>query len=198
LIDHVIYVDPDLERGIETFADEYGVAPEPGGSHRGIGTRNALIGLRSQAYLEIMGIDEDQDVAPADRPFGLDRTSVPRFVAWCARAARPLEETAAIGRAAGLDLGEILTMSRRRPDGSTFSWTMTTPWTNRYDMLPFYIDWGAGASPAASLQPALTLVSLTLMHPQPGRIRAILEALGEDEVAVERASTPELKVRLRR
>ena len=198
LIDHVIYVDPDLERGIRTFAEQYGVAATPGGSHRGIGTRNALIGLRSPAYLEVMGIDEDQDVAAADRPFGLDRTSVPRFVAWCARAARPLETTVAIARDAGLDLGEIRTMSRRRPDGSTFSWTMTNPWANRSDVLPFYIDWGDGASPAASLSPALTLVSLTLVHPKPERIRAILDALGEDEVDIERGSTPELKVRLHR
>jgi len=198
LIDHVIYVDPDLERGIQAFADEYGAVAVPGGSHRGIGTRNALIGLRSPAYLEVMGIDYEQDVAPADRPFGLDRTSVPRFVAWCARAARPLEVTVAIARAAGLDLGGIRTMSRRRPDGSTFSWTMTTPWANRYDVLPFYIDWGESRSPAASLPPVLTLVSLTLIHPQSERIRAILDALGENEVNVEKGSTPELKVRLRR
>lgn len=198
MIDHIIYADPDLERGIQTFADEYGVAAVPGGSHRGIGTRNALIGLDSPAYLEVMGIDDGQDVAPAKRPFGLDRTSVPRFVAWCARAARPLEQTVAIARTTGLDLGEIRAMSRRRPDGSTFSWTMTTPWAGRYDVLPFYIDWGGGASPAASLSPALTLVSLTLVHPQSERIRAMLEALGEDEVAVERGSTPELKVCLRR
>ena len=198
MIDHVIYLDPDLDRGIQTFADEYGAAAVPGGSHRGIGTRNALIGLRSPAYLEVMGIDDEQDVAPADRPFGLDRSSVPRFVAWCARAARPLEATVAIARAAGLDLGEIQTMSRRRPDGSTFSWTMTSPWAERYDVLPFYIDWGDGASPAASLPPTLALVSLTLVHPQPERIRAILDALGEDEVDVERGSTPELKVRLQR
>ncbi|HEY1867685.1 MAG TPA: VOC family protein [Candidatus Cybelea sp.] len=198
MIDHVIYVDPDLERGIRTFADEYGVAAVPGGSHRGIGTRNALIGLRSPAYLEVMGIDYDQDVAPADRPFGLDTTSVPRFVAWCARAARPLEATVAIAHAAGLDLGEIRTMSRRRPDGSTFSWTMTNPWANRYDVLPFYIDWGDGASPATSLPPTLTLASLTLVHPQLERIRAMLDALGEDEVEVQRGPAPELKVQLSR
>ena len=197
LIDHIIYVDPDLERGIQKFAEEYGVAAIPGGSHRGIGTRNALIGLRSPAYLEVMGIDHDQDVAPGNRPFELDRTSVPRFVAWCARAPRPLEATVTIAAAAGLDLGEIRTMSRRRPDGSTFSWTMTTPWAKRYDVLPFYIDWGDGGNPAASLPPALTLVSLTLVHPKPERIRAMLDVLGEDDVDVESGSTPELKVRLR-
>ena len=158
---------------------------------------NALIGLRSPAYLEVMGIDHRQDVAPAERPFALDRTSLPRFVAWCARAARPLEATVEIAAAAGLDLGEIRTMSRRRPDGSTFSWTMTTPWAKRYDVLPFYIDWGDGASPAASLPPALTLVSLTLVHPQPERIRSMLDALGEAEVDVESGPAPELKVQLR-
>jgi hypothetical protein len=88
----------------------------------------------------------------------------------------------AIARTAGLDLGEILTMSRRRTDGSTFFWTMTSPWANRYEVLPFYIDWGDGASPAASLPPVLTLVSLTLVHPQSGRVRAMLDALGEDDL----------------
>ena len=104
----------------------------------------------------------------------------------------------AIARAAGLDLGAIRTMSRRRPDGSTFSWTMTNPWANRYDVLPFYIDWGDGASPAESLTPVLTLAALTLVHPQPERIRAMLDALGEDAVDVKRGATPELKVELRR
>jgi hypothetical protein len=75
---------------------------------------------------------------------------------------------------------------------------MTSPWANRYEVLPFYIDWGDGASPAASLPPVLTLVSLTLVHPQSGRVRAMLDALGEDDVAIESASTPELKIRLRR
>jgi Glyoxalase-like domain len=198
LIDHIIYADPDLERGVARFAEEFGVQAAPGGSHRGIGTKNALIGLRSAAYLEIMGIDDKQDVPSAKRPFNLDRGSTPRYVAWCARAARPLEETVALARSAGLDLGEILTMSRQLPDGSTISWTMTSPFGNRYDVLPFYIDWGAGTSPAASLSPVLTLSSLTLVHPESQRIQGILEALGEDEVAVEVGSTPELRVELRR
>ncbi|HYL27338.1 MAG TPA: VOC family protein, partial [Candidatus Nitrosotalea sp.] len=81
---------------------------------------------------------------------------------------------------------------------STFSWTMTDPWADRYDVLPFYIDWGDGASPAASLTPVLTLVSLTLVHPQAERVRAMLDALGEDEVDVASAPTPALKVELSR
>jgi hypothetical protein len=197
MIDHIIYADPDLDRAVRTFAREYGVSAAAGGVHRGFGTRNALIGL-GQAYLELVGIDPEQNVAPAQRLFGLDDGSRPGFVAWCARSPRTLQETRAIARAEHCDLGEIMAMSRERPDGSTISWTLTSPHANRCGVLPFYIDWGDAPTPAASLPPLLTLISLTLLHPEPDRIRAILDALGEDQVDVKGGSRPSLLVELRR
>lgn len=197
MIDHVIYAAPDLDRAVQKFADEYGVQATPGGAHPGFGTRNALIGLGTRTYLEIVGIDYEQDLPPAKRFLRLDSESPSRFVAWCARAERPLHETVAIARAVGLDLGEIIAMSRQRPDGSTMSWALTSPFANRYDVLPFYIDWGGSSNPATSLPPLLTLVSLTLVHPEADRIRAILDVLGEEEVEVEQGPEPMLEVELR-
>jgi hypothetical protein len=86
------------------------------------------------------GLDPEQDVLAIQRLFALDVSSTPRFISWCARAARPLAETVAVAREAGLDLGEILPMSRTRPDGGVIAWTMTSPFADRAGgVLPFYI-----------------------------------------------------------
>ena len=198
MIDHIIYASPDLDSGVQKFATDYGIEPSPGGRHPGFGTRNALIGLGARAYLEILGIDDGQDVPPTKRFLQLERGSPPGFIAWCARADRPLRETVEVARATGYDPGEIITMSRKWSDGSTMSWNLTSPLANRYGVLPFYIDWGRLPNPATLLPPLLTLVSLTLVHPEPTRIRAILDALGEDEVEVEHGALPALQVNLLR
>jgi hypothetical protein len=89
-------------------------------------------------------------------------------------------------------------MSRARPDGSVIAWTMTSPFAERAGgVLPFYIDWGKAAHPASALPPALSLVSLTIVHPDANRIRAILDALGERDVRVEAGPIPGLRVVLR-
>jgi hypothetical protein len=198
LIDHIIYAAPDLERAVSDANREYGVAPVPGGRHSGFGTRNALVGLGNRTYLELVGIDREQSIPASARLFALDELSTPRFVTWCARAARPLAQTVAAAGEAGLDLGEIVSMSRTRPDGSIIAWTMTSPFADRAGgVLPFYIDWGEAAHPASALPARLSLVSLTAVHPDANRIRAILDALGEREVRVEAGPAPELRVVLR-
>ncbi|MBC5826412.1 MAG: VOC family protein, partial [Candidatus Eremiobacteraeota bacterium] len=200
-VDHIIYTDPDLRNGIATFAATYGVKAMPGGRHLGFGTRNALIGLGEESYLEIVALDPEQDVPASKRFLRLEEHSMPGFATWCARANRPLEETVAIAREAGLDLGEISWMSRKRQDGSTISWRWTSRWTSpfaaREAVLPFYVDWGDAAHPASTLPPLLTLVSLTCLHPDIERIRDLLRALGEDCVETQYGPEPSLRVRLR-
>jgi Glyoxalase-like domain len=198
LIDHIVYASPDLDRGVQAFAAAYGIEPTPGGRHLGFGTRNALIGLGERAYLEILALDDEEDMPPSKRFLQLERGSPPRFIAWCAHANRPLQETVEIARAAGCDFGEIISMSRKRTDGSTMSWKLTSPLGNRDGVLPFYVDWGSTPNPATLLPPLLTLVSFTLAHPEPNRIRAILVALGEDEIEVKLGPAPALQVNLRR
>jgi hypothetical protein len=198
LIDHIIYAAPDLERAIGDVRGRYGVSPVPGGRHPGYGTRNALVGLGESMYLELVGIDREQAVPASKRLFELDETSAPRYVAWCARASRPLARTIDAARGAGLDLGEIISMSRARPDGSIIAWTMTSPFAERAGgVLPFYIDWGSAAHPASDLPAVLSLGSLTAIHPDADRIRAILDALGERAVRVEEGPAAGLRVVLR-
>jgi hypothetical protein len=198
LIDHIIYAAPDLERAIGDVRGRYGVSPVPGGRHPGYGTRNALVGLGESLYLELVGIDREQTVPAAKRLFALDETSTPRYVAWCARAARPLAQTIDAARSAGVDLGEIISMSRARSDGSIVAWNMTSPFAERAGgVLPFYIDWGSAAHPASGLPAVLSLESLTAIHPDAERIRSILDALGERAVRIEEGPAPGLRVVLR-
>jgi Glyoxalase-like domain len=198
VIDHLVYAAPSLERAVADITAEYHVAAVPGGRHPGYGTRNALVGLGKSFYLELVGIDTEQAVPARGRLFSLDESAPPRYVTWCARAPRPLAQTVAVARAAGVDLGEILSMSRTRPDGSVIAWTVTSPFADRAGgVLPFYIDWGAGAHPASALPAQLSLVSLTAIHPDADFVRATLEALGEHDVRVEAGPLPELRVVMR-
>lgn len=42
-VDHLAYATPDLAASIAAIESEWGVCVTPGGTHVGMGTRNALI-----------------------------------------------------------------------------------------------------------------------------------------------------------
>jgi hypothetical protein len=58
--------------------------------------------------------------------------------------------------------------------------------------VPFLIDWGATAHPAASPLPRLGLTSLTAVHPEPEALRRDLTALG---VLLDVVEGPEVELR---
>lgn len=174
-IDHVILAGPDLGQ-LEAYAEEQlGLRPEPGGAHPGLGTRNSLLGLGGQRYLELVGPDPEQPAPEGPRPFRVDELHEPTLVGWALRTP-DLPDRVAHARQRGIDPGDPRAMSRRTPDGTELSWQLTPVATDLDGMVPFLIDWGATTHPSTGL-PSVKLVSVRVRHPEAARLRSHLEAL---------------------
>jgi glyoxalase-like protein len=167
MIDHLVYAGPDVAHASAYLANLLGATPTPGGSHVGVGTCNELLALGGATYLEVIGPDAAQPEPEGPRPFGIDGLTAPRLVAWSVRPTRPLAEVVGDARRAGIEFGNVVAMSRRRPDGVLLEWQLTFAQLDGPFgcALPFMIDWGASAHPTDTLPPAVRLVGLDVFHP---------------------------------
>ena len=190
-IDHLVYATPDLQVGIDAIEKLLGVRATPGGQHPGLGTRNALVGLGPSCYLEIIGPDPEQPAPAGPRRFGIDGLKAPHLLTWVAKGTA-LEPFAAQAVRNGVNLGAVISGSRRRPDGVLLSWRYTDPKTVIADRLvPYFIDWGRSPHPALTAAPGASLVALRAEHPDAERVQKIIGKLGLD-LAVRRGPRPVL------
>ena len=177
-VDHLVYASPNLAAGVEKVEHILGVESVVGGQHPGGGTRNALIGLGDETYLEIIGPDPEQPQPMQPRRFGIDDLKSPRLVTWAVKSP-DLEATTERAKTYGLDLGAVQSGSRRRPDGVLLAWRLTVSRTLTADgIVPFFIDWGKTQHPAHSLPRGCKLVALRAEHPNARDIEKSLSALG--------------------
>ena len=199
MIDHLVFASDDLPTASALVAELLGVAPTPGGSHLGKGTRNELLSLGGATYLEVIGPDDAQPAPDEPRPFGIDELVEPALVAWCVRPSRPLREIVAEAREAGIEFGDVSAMSRRRPDGVLLEWELTVP---QFDgpfgrALPFMIDWADSSHPSDTLPPEVRLAGLDVLHPHPDTLRTAFDIIGlTSDVSVLRANQPGLLARI--
>ena len=177
-VDHLVYATPDLSLGIEKLETLLGVRATPGGQHPGRGTRNALIALGPSSYIEIIGPDPEQPKPEKPRIFGIDDLRAPKLVTWAANAS-DLERLASEAARQGVQLGQVRSGSRQRPDGVVLSWRVTDPLTVVADgILPFFIDWGNTPHPSRTAAPGVTLVDLRAEHPDAERVQKMLGQIG--------------------
>src|SRR5262247_2147181 len=179
-VDHLVYAAPDLNRGVEEIEKLLGVRATPGGQHPGRGTRNALIALGPATYLEIIAPDPEQPPPETPRPFGIDGLKKSRLVTWVAKGV-DLERLRDEAARKGARLGEVISGSRRRPDGVLLSWRYTDPKTVLADgLVPFFIDWGQSPHPAQTAAAGGSLVALRAEHPDAQRVQRLLREFGLD------------------
>lgn len=194
-MDHLVFASPDLDEGVRYVEELLGVKTAPGGRHDGLGTRNRLIGLGPDCYMEVVAPDPDQPEPSGPRWFGLDDLPRRRLVSWCVKSA-DLLDTVERGRAAGIDLGELKTGGRVTPDGSRLAWTFSDPWADRAGgVIPFFIDWGDTSHPARSLGQPCTFQSVRLEHPDADMVRRWCTALALD-VQVDTGERPAVIARI--
>jgi hypothetical protein len=190
-VDHLVYAAPNLFSGIEQVERMLGVKAVAGGKHPGGGTRNALVGLGNETYLEIIGPDPEQPQPARPRRFGIDDLKSPTLVTWAVKST-DLEATAEKAKANGFDLGAVQSGSRRQPDGVLLAWRLTVSPTLTADgIVPFFIDWGKTQHPAHTLSKSCKLVALRAEHPNAKVIEKGLSALGLN-IRIDTAAAPAL------
>ena len=176
-VDHLVYATPDLARGVDEIERLIGVRASPGGRHPGLGTRNALVALGQDVYLEIIAPDPDQPKPPQPRRFGLDTLTVSRLVTWAAKGT-DLERLQLDAERIGVALGKVALGSRRRPDGVELTWRATSSEAMIADgIVPFFIDWGESPHPSSSASRGAFLVALRAGHPDASGVRRMLDKL---------------------
>ncbi len=178
-VDHLVYATPDLDRTVADLERLLGVRATPGGQHPGRGTRNALIALGADSYLEIIGPDPEQPPANL-RSWWFNDLNEPRLVTWAAKGTE-LERLRDSAVSHGLAMTEVSAGSRKRPDGVLLSWRTASPsGPAAGGIVPFFIDWGDSPHPAHSSARGVTLVGLRAEHPDAGQVREMLGRLGLD------------------
>ena len=201
-VDHIVLAAKDVERAKTAFEALTGVTPEYGGAHVGRGTCNYLVGLGGARYLEIIGLDPEQDTAALKGKisFSVDEMgNEAKLVSWAAAT----DELDSIAAAADW-VGSPFSMRRATPSGKMLEWSLATsfgsadekPKDNAQGLLPFFIDWrDTPLHPASTSPKGCRLVSLTLEHPQRSRLVDSLGPLGVlDDGVVTATEAPQARM----
>lgn len=176
MLDHFIYVAPDLDHAVAAVKARLGVRPAAGGSHPGLGTRNAILSLGPDSYLEILAPDPAQ--TDQSRIFDFASLAEPRMATWVAKAP-DLDDRVTRAVAAGFDPGMIVPIEREAPDGATLEWRLT--WRDEPaagGLAPLLIDWCDTPHPASTAPGGCHLLSFYGEHPDPASVRPMLDAMG--------------------
>ena len=146
-VDHLLLGVSDLDRGVAEIERMTGVKAVIGGSHPGVGTRNALISLGAKQYLEIIAPDPAQTAYN----FHIDvrALSEPRLITWAAMTT-DINATARLARERGHQIFGPRDGSRARPDGPLLKWK-TLGVLNKLGLqgvepIPFFIEWAADSA----------------------------------------------------
>lgn len=193
MLDHILLGCSDLDSGIAFVEQHTGVRAAFGGVHPGRGTRNALLSLGEQHYLEIIAPDPAQSGVP-DR-LGLHKLNEPRLVGWAAHPGN-LDDYAARLRAANIAFDGPTPGLRKRPDGHLLQWKTLNLHDDYGGVLPFFIEWSPDTvHPSADAPAGSKIVNFSLSSPSDSKLQRLVALLDLD-VSVDHSEKPELYARI--
>jgi hypothetical protein len=178
-LDHIVVAAASLEAGVAFIRERLGVDIPAGGKHELMGTHNHVMRLGEASYLEVIAVDPDAPKPARPRWYALDDPAMqtrlrehPRIITWVVRTA----DIVATVQAAAVPLGQVVPVSR-----GTLSWRLTVPRDGHLPeggVVPHLIQWDGGARPWEKMADrSCRLDELTLMHPDPDRLRQALATL---------------------
>lgn len=178
IIDHIVYCVPNLEEAIQNLYTRLGVRAMIGGQHTKQGTKNALINLSKNRYLEILAIDQTLSKIKRPRWMGIDLIRTPKITRWSLKSTCINTDGIALSHYNSL-MGNIQKGSRKMQNGKTLSWQMTMPLANpEVEVVPFITDWSKSEShPADNLAHPCELLELRLKHPKSDQILNLFEQM---------------------
>ena len=171
-LDHLMYAVPDLELGMQQIHELTGIEPIMGGSHPGVGTRNALLSFSADQYLEIIAPDPEQNLAGTTGEL-LARNPNSGLRAWAVAS----DDLAAVRDAAATQnvaARDIINMARTTPDGVALAWQLL--FLNEPHW-PFFIDWQNSPHPALTAPQGCQLSNFVVTTPEPQQYAALLAKL---------------------
>ena len=176
MFDQMILGVGDLDRGIAYMEERTNVRAVFGGVHPGRGTRNALLTLGGQRYLEIIAPDPEQHVQSWFRE--LPKIREPRLLGWAVHT----DDIVALAkkvRDAGFAIQGPADGSRARPDGKMLRWKSFRLEDDRGGLLPLFIEWSPDSvHPSADSPAGCLLEHLFPVSPRQANLGAAYGRLG--------------------
>lgn len=141
-LDHIIAGCKDLDRIVRLLEEQTGVRAVYGGVHPGRGTRNSLLSLGDQSYLELMAPDPNQDRLTAFP--ALPKLVEPKLIGWVVHT-NDIDSVARRLRDAGVAFRGPADGTRKRLDGRELRWRKLDLVDDRGGVLPSFIQWNPGS-----------------------------------------------------
>jgi hypothetical protein len=168
LLDHILLGCNDLDKGIAFVKESTGVRAAFGGVHPGAGTRNALLSLGENRYLEIIAPDPKQPASADSRD--LRKLEDPILVGWAAHPG-DIEAFAARLKQEGIAATGPNPGSRKRPDGRVLHWKTLGLKDDAAGLLPFFIEWnGDSLHPSVDSPQGCGLLTFEAFTPKPDEL----------------------------
>ncbi len=168
-VDHVVYAaeHDGVHATAERLAKLIGVEPVDGGVHPRFGTRNVILPLAHERYVEVVEVLDHpaSDKAPFGQVVRARSQAGGGWLGWVVRVDDIAEQEQRHGR-------EAVNGNRHRPDGVELRWRQLGVKGLQADpQLPFFITWEEGTPhPSEDADTEVTIESLTIAG-DPDRVR---------------------------
>lgn len=168
-VDHVVYAaeHDGVHATAQRLAKLIGVEPVDGGVHPRFGTRNVILPLAHERYVEVVEVLDHpaSDKAPFGQVVRARSAAGGGWLGWVVQVDDMAEQEQRLGR-------EAVAGNRHRPDGVELRWRQLGVKGLQADpQLPFFIAWEDGTPhPSGEADNDVTIESLTIAG-DPERVR---------------------------